>query len=158
MLLNHQVNWPQSILAKCADSSVPRCAKWAHNCLSTHRLIDGSVTNSVNSQDSDLVHWNFSETWILCKKWAFPAPFYLYFRLFNTDDSKQINVRYKSLPMTVFELRTSGVKSHWSINWAAIITLKTRIFWYLLLRAHDTVTTLCLVKFMMLLSFNSCHF
>ena len=33
-------------------------------------------------------------------------PFFLYFRLFKTVDSKHINVWYKSFPMTAFEQRT----------------------------------------------------
>ena len=41
---------------------------------------------------------------------------FLYFRRFNTVDSKQINVRYKSLPMTGFKLYTSGVGSNHSTN------------------------------------------
>ena len=36
-------------------------------------------------------------------------PLFLYFRLCNAVDSK--NVQYKFLPMTGFELRTSGVGS-----------------------------------------------
>ena len=47
-----------------------------------------------------------------------PGLFFLYFRLFNTVDIKQINVRFKSLPITGFELRTSGVGSDCSTNWA----------------------------------------
>ena len=34
---------------------------------------------------------------------------FLYFRLFNTVDSKQINVRYNNLSMTGFELVASEV-------------------------------------------------
>ena len=43
-------------------------------------------------------------------------PLFLYFRLFNTGDSIQVNVRYKSLLMTGFELRTLGVGSDRSTN------------------------------------------
>ena len=43
-------------------------------------------------------------------------PLFLYFRLFNTVDSKKINVRNKSLLMTGFELRTSGVGSNHSVK------------------------------------------
>ena len=43
-------------------------------------------------------------------------PLFLYFRLFNTVDSKQVNVPYKSLPMTGFEPRTSCVGSDHSTN------------------------------------------
>ena len=42
-------------------------------------------------------------------KMGHSQPLSLYFRLFNTVDSKQINVRYKSLPMTGFEQQTSGI-------------------------------------------------
>ena len=43
-------------------------------------------------------------------------PLFLYFRLFNTVDSK--NVQYKFLPMTGFEPQTSGVGSDRSTYWA----------------------------------------
>ena len=46
---------------------------------------------------------------------------FLYFCLFNTVNSKQINVRYKSLPMIRFEPRTSGIQSNRSTNWATTI-------------------------------------
>ena len=50
-------------------------------------------------------------------KRAIPGLFFLYFRLFNTVD-KQLNVRYKSLPITGSEPRISGVGSNQSTNWA----------------------------------------
>ena len=46
-------------------------------------------------------------------------PLFLYFRLFNTADSKYINIYikiYKFLPMTGFEPRTSGIGSDRSTN------------------------------------------
>ena len=43
-------------------------------------------------------------------------PLFLHFHLFNTVDSKQIDVRYKSLLMTGLEPQTSGVGSHRSTN------------------------------------------
>ena len=46
----------------------------------------------------------------------FPASFFLYFRLFNTLDSKQINVRYKSWQMTGFEPRTFDIGIDTSTN------------------------------------------
>ena len=54
----------------------------------------------------------------------FPASFFLYFRLFNTLDSKQINVRYKSWQMTGFEPRTSDIGIDTSTNWATTTALK----------------------------------
>ena len=45
----------------------------------------------------------------------FPGSF-SYFHLFNAVDSKQINVRYYSLPIAGFEARTSGVGSDCSTN------------------------------------------
>ena len=56
------------------------------------------------------------------KNGTFQASF-LYFRLFNTADTKQINIRCKSLPMTGFEPRTSGVGSNRSTNWATTTAL-----------------------------------
>ena len=53
---------------------------------------------------------------IFLKKWAIPGLFSLYFRLFNTVDSKQMFD--KSLPMSRFELRISGVGGDRSANWA----------------------------------------
>ena len=52
------------------------------------------------------------------KKMGHSRPHLLYFRLFNTVDSKQINVRFKSLLVCGFELRTSGIGSNRSTNWA----------------------------------------
>ena len=49
------------------------------------------------------------------------GPFLDSFSLFSTfiySWQKQINVRYKSLQMTGFKLRTSGVRSDCSTNWA----------------------------------------
>ena len=51
-------------------------------------------------------------------KMGHSRPLFLYFRLFNTVESKQINIRYKSLPMTGLEPQTSGVGSDQSTNWA----------------------------------------
>ena len=53
---------------------------------------------------------------ILNLKWAIPGLFFLYFRLFNTVDSKQIFD--KSLPMTEFEPRIFGVGGDRPTNWA----------------------------------------
>ena len=50
------------------------------------------------------------------KKWTIPGLFFLYFRLFNTVDSEQMFD--KSLPMTGFEPRISGVGGDRSTNWA----------------------------------------
>ena len=60
----------------------------------------------------------------LFKKWAIPGLFFLYFRLFNTVDSRwKLNVRYKCLPMIRFEPQTSGVWSDRSTNWATTTAL-----------------------------------
>ena len=52
---------------------------------------------------------------------AIPDFFFLYFSLFNTVDNEQLN---KNLPMTGFELQTSGVGSNRSTNWAKISAQK----------------------------------
>ena len=49
-------------------------------------------------------------------------PLFLYFRLFNTVDSKCSKY---FLPMTGFERRTSGIGSDHSTNWATTTTLGT---------------------------------
>ena len=49
-------------------------------------------------------------------------PLFLYFRLFNSVDSKR-SIYF--LPMTGFELRTSGVGSKHSTNWAPTLYLRT---------------------------------
>ena len=51
-------------------------------------------------------------------KVTFPASFLFIFVFSIQLTLKQINVRYKSLPKTGFELRTSGVGSDCSTNWA----------------------------------------
>ena len=48
------------------------------------------------------------------KKIGHSRPPYLYFRLFNTVDSKQCSIKF--LPTTGFEPRTSGVGSDCSTN------------------------------------------
>ena len=53
---------------------------------------------------------------ILNLKRAIPGLFFLYFRLYNTVDSKQMFD--KSLPMTGFEPRIFGVGGDRSTNWA----------------------------------------
>ena len=63
-------------------------------------------------------------------KMGHPGLFSIYFRLFNTVDSKQINVRYKSLPMTGFVWQTSGVQSNRCTNWAtttALMAARTKL-------------------------------
>ena len=52
------------------------------------------------------------------EKMGHSRPLFLYFRLINTVDSKQINVRYKTLLMTEFKPWTSGIISNRSTNWA----------------------------------------
>ena len=47
-------------------------------------------------------------------KWVIPGLFFLYFRLFNTVDCKQMFD--KSLPMTEFEPQVSGVGGDRSTN------------------------------------------
>ena len=59
--------------------------------------------------------------------------FFIYFRLFNTVDSKQMFD--KSLPMTGFEPWISGVAGHHSTNWATTTTLLYRSIY---LSLHNT--------------------
>ena len=54
-------------------------------------------------------------------------PLFLYFRPFNTVDSKRINVQYKSLEFTGFEPVTSGVGSDRSTNWATTTAHQRKI-------------------------------
>ena len=63
----------------------------------------------------------------------YSRPLFLYFHIFNTVDSKQINRRPdmqigRSLPMTGFEPRTSAVGSHGSTNWATTTIQEFRAF------------------------------
>ena len=58
-------------------------------------------------------------------KWAIPGLFFLYFRLFNTQltvNNKQMFNKNKVLPMTGFELQTSGIGSDRSNNWTTTTT------------------------------------
>ena len=59
-------------------------------------------------------------------KWVIPGLFFLYFRLFNTVDCKQMFD--KSLPMTGFEPRISGVGGNRSTNWATTTALLFILF------------------------------
>ena len=52
---------------------------------------------------------------------AIPSLFFLYFRLFNTIDIKQMFD--KSLPMSGFELRISSIRGDRSTNWATTTAL-----------------------------------
>ena len=61
-----------------------------------------------------------SQDIIVFFKLAIPGLFLLYFRLFNTVDSKQMFD--KSLPMTGFEQQISGVGGDRSTNWATTTT------------------------------------
>ena len=54
-------------------------------------------------------------------KMGLSHPLFLYFRLFNAVDSK--NVQYKILSMTGFESQTSGIGSNCSTNWATTTAL-----------------------------------
>ena len=54
-------------------------------------------------------------------KMGLSQPLFLYFRLFNAVDSK--NVQYKILSMTGFESQTSGIGSNCSTNWATTTAL-----------------------------------
>ena len=49
-------------------------------------------------------------------------PLFIYFRLFNTVDNKQM--LNKILPMTGVELQNSGIKSNRSTNWATTTSLQ----------------------------------
>ena len=68
-------------------------------------------------------------------KVAHSRPLFIYFRLFNTADNKQMF--NKILPMTGVEPRTSGIESDCSANWATTtspnqISLKPRVRWIVL--------------------------
>ena len=68
------------------------------------------------------------------------GPLYLYFCLFNTFDSRKINVHNNSLPMNGLELRTSGVGSDRSTKWA---TTTTRFFVFVVSNAKVVLYTKC---------------
>ena len=53
---------------------------------------------------------------VFFKKVGHSRPLFIYFRLFNTVDNKQM--LNKILPMTVVEPRTSGIESDCSTSWA----------------------------------------
>ena len=55
------------------------------------------------------------------KKWAIPGLFFIYFRLFNTVDNKQM--LNKILPMTGVKPQTSCIESDRSTNWATTTSL-----------------------------------
>ena len=56
----------------------------------------------------------------LVKKVGHSRPLFIYFRLFSTVDNKQMF--NKILLMTAVELRTSGIESDHSTNWATTIS------------------------------------
>ena len=58
------------------------------------------------------------------KKVGHSRPLFLYFRLFNTVDNKQMF--NKILPMTGVELRTSGIESNRPTNWATTTSQSTQ--------------------------------
>ena len=53
---------------------------------------------------------------VYSKKWPFPASFSLFSSFQNTVDSKQMFNINKFMPMTGFELWTSGIGSYRSTN------------------------------------------
>ena len=67
-------------------------------------------------------------------------PLFLYFRLFNTVDSKQVNVQNKSLPMTGFKPRTSGIRSNRSTNWATTTAPTSSVIISHLLKVITTIS------------------
>ena len=74
-----------------------------------------------NADDADQEHQKIELSQVkLYRQYFFKSghsqPLFLFFRLLNTVDSIQVNVRYKSLPKTGFEPRTSGVGSDCSTN------------------------------------------
>ena len=60
------------------------------------------------------------------KKWAIPGLFFIYFRLFNTVDNKQMF--NKILPMTGVKPQTSGLKSDHSTNCATTTSPGLKFF------------------------------
>ena len=110
------------------------------------------------------VHWKdkIKEkglTWKDFLNRLFPASFCLFFRIFNTVDSKHCPTIF--LPMTGFEPRTSGVGSDRTTNWAT--TAHCLIKWKLLdlhqslslslTHTHSLIFSLCLSLFFFLSSF-----
>ena len=61
------------------------------------------------------------------KKWAIPGLFFIYFRLFNTVDNKQMF--NKILPMTGVKPRTSGFESDRSTNCATTTSPSVQDFY-----------------------------
>ena len=72
---------------------------------------------------------------LFLKKWAIPGLFFIYFRLFNTVDNKQMF--NKILPMTGVEPRTSGIGSDRSTNWAATTSQQGLNLWPIFWRFND---------------------
>ena len=65
---------------------------------------------------------------------GFPASFSLFLSFQHTADSKQMFNINNFLPMTGFELRTSGIGSNHSTNWA---TQPLPIWWHSLVTEND---------------------
>ena len=92
------------------------------------------------------------EIWsVLFKKWASPGLFFLFLMghsqplLFIFVFSIQLtenNVQYNLLPMTGFELRTSGIGSNCSTNWATT-TAPITFFFIFVFSARATVNNKC---------------
>ena len=61
---------------------------------------------------------------------GYSRPLFIYFRLFNTVDNKQVNRQMfnKILPMPGVKPKTSGIKSNCSTNWAKTTSLRRFIF------------------------------
>ena len=76
--------------------------------------------------------------WDILFKMGHSRPLFLYFRLFNTADSKQCSIKIS--PMTGFELRTSGVGSDHSTN-CATSTSHPFTFFYTI--GHSVQVFLC---------------
>ena len=64
------------------------------------------------------------------KKMGYSRPLFLYFRLFNTGDGKQFSLWI--VPKNGWELRTSGVGSNCSTNWATTTSYKQMTAWTLI--------------------------
>ena len=85
------------------------------SCIESDHTVNCDTTNApvVNlTKDSTILN---HDSWVVVFYGPFPA-FFLYFRLFNTVDSKMFNIIF--LPMMGFEPQTSGIGSDCSTNWA----------------------------------------
>ena len=100
----------QPCIIKPVNPTLPSCDYWHNRTLWQDFNVSLQTLNKLAP-----LHTNRKCLKIL-HKWEIPGLFLLYFRLFNTVDSKQMFD--KSLPMTEFETQISGVGGDHSTNWS----------------------------------------